>query len=140
MSKIAGQTNYEINQEGYRHIDPLQEPELTEKLVNIGAWFSFLSNIKYVGILCRERNDYTLIHLNNYNYDKAIQELREILESRGEIMDVIYEHGQDYFQIWIKERYTEDIDNAIQGLNYKWKPQVWMFAVFNATDWVIEVE
>ena len=141
MSKIVGQTNYEINQAGYRQIDPMPEPELTAALTNIGAWFSFLSNkIEYIGILCRERNDYTIIHLHGFNYNKATQEIREILESRGEIMDVQYEHNEDYFQIWVRERRTKAIDDLIQGLDYEWRPQVWMFAVFNADDWVIEVK
>ena len=140
MVQIAGQTNYEINQEGYRHIDPLDEQDLTIKITNIGAWFSFLDKIEYVGVLCRERNDYTIIHLNGYNYAKAVQELRELLESRGEIMDIDYIHGQDYFQVWVRERRTEAIDELIQGLDYRWQPQVWMFAVFNADDRVIEVE
>ena len=140
MAKIATQTNYEINQEGYRHVEPLTEPDLTSKLTNIGAWFSFLDKIEYVGVLCRERNDYTVIHLHGYNYNKAVQELRELLESRGEIMDVDYAHGEDYFQVWVRERRTESVDKVVEGLNYEWKPQVWMFAVFNADDWVIEVE
>ena len=37
MSKIVGQTNYEINQEGYRNINPMPEPDLTVALTNIGA-------------------------------------------------------------------------------------------------------
>jgi hypothetical protein len=37
MTQIAGQTNYEINQEGYRHIDPMEEHKLVTNLANIGA-------------------------------------------------------------------------------------------------------
>lgn len=140
MTQIAGQTNYEINQEGYRHIDPMKESELGIGLANIGAWFSFLSSIEYIGVLCRERNDYTIIHLHGYNYQKAIQELKELLESRGEIMDIQYVHGQDYFQVWVRERRSEDIDILLEGSSYQWQPQVWMFAVFNADEWVIEVD
>ena len=141
MSTIVGQTNYEINQEGYRQINPLSESELIKSLENIETWFPFLpGDIEYIGILCRERNDYTIIHTPNYNYKKATQEIREILESRGEIMDIIYDNKGDYFQCWVRERRTKAIDDLINGLNYDWKPQVWMFVVFNANDWVIKVE
>lgn len=139
MTQTTTQTNYEINQEGYRHIDPMKENNLKSALANIGAWFSFLDKIEYIGVLCRERNDYTIIHLHRYNYEKAIQELRELMESRGEIMDIQYVHGQDYFQIWVRERRTELINKMFKDIS-QWKPQVWMFAVFNANDWVIEVE
>jgi predicted dehydrogenase len=117
----------------------MEEHKLVTNLANIGAWFSFLPSIEYIGVLCRERNDYTIIHLHGYNYQKAVQELRELLESRGEIMDIQYVHGQDYFQVWIRERRSEDIDILLEGSSYQWQPQVWMFAVFNADEWVIEV-
>lgn len=139
MANISGMTNYELNQEAYRHLDPMPEDEKNIALTNIGAWFSFLSNIDYVGILCRERNDYTLIHLNNYNYTAAVKELTEVLESRGEIVDIQYAHGQDHFECWVKERRTESINEIEKETTFKWTPQVWMFVIFNASDWVIEV-
>lgn len=138
MAEIAGMSNYEINQQAYRNMEPLTEEELKTGLTNIGEWFSFVFKIEYAGILCRERNDYTVVHINNYNYNAAIQEIREVLESRGEIMDIQYMHGQDYYQCWVRERRTKEIDELLEGSSYEWQPQVWMFAVFNADDWVIE--
>lgn len=137
MSKMIGQTNYEINQEGYRHIDPLTKEELGKALANFGAWLSYKNKIKYIGILCRDRHDYTVIRLNNFNYDKAIQELREILESRGDIMDIRYMHGQNYYQAWVREHVP---DNMADFVKEQWVPQVSMFALFNANEWVIEVD
>ena len=135
---LIGQTNYEINQQGYVHVPALSEEELNPLFANIGAWFSFVSDIEYVGLLCRDRNDYTVIHINNYNYTAAIQEIREVLESRGEIVDIRYDHKEKYYQCWVRERRTESIEDLESDTGFQWTPQVWMFALFNANEWVIE--
>ena len=49
-------------------------------------------------LLCRERNDYTTIHINNFQFDKAIQELQEILESRGEVVDIQFAHESNAWE------------------------------------------
>jgi predicted dehydrogenase len=89
-------------------------------------------------VLCRERNDYTIIHVNNYRFDLAVQELKEILESRGEIIDLQYVHGEGCYQCWVRERYSEDMDIVLNNIDIDWKPQVWMFLLFEAGDFVVE--
>lgn len=76
-------------------------------------------------LLCRERNDYTIFHINNFRFDEAIQELKEVLESRGEIIDISFVHGQNAWECWVRERRTEDIDVIIKDLpENTWRPQV----------------
>ena len=59
------------------------------------------------------------------NYNKMIQELKECLAFRGRILDIEYQHAEDAYQIWIKEYKTDE---------------VYMFMLFNAEGFVIEVD
>lgn len=139
MSQVK-MTNYEINKQAYLNFPKPSEEELGLLLNNPGGWFSTKMDKKYFMLLCRERNDYTLIHVNNYNFDAAVQEIKEILESRGDILDIQFVHGEDCYQCWVRERYTDSIrELEEQGPNkFKWTPQVWMYMLFEAEDFVIE--
>ena len=95
--------------------------------------YSF-DNSCYLGILCRERHDYTLVHTTNAQFNKIIQETKEVLESRGEILDIEYISSQDCYQVWVRERRTEAIKELEDDFEYEWTPQVWMFMLFDATD------
>ena len=132
-------TNYEYNQQMYRqNVDPLTDEEINTELANVGAWFSFLPNLKYAMLLCNERHDYTIINIHNYNYAAAVQEIKETAENRGEILDIRYAHGDDRYEIWVRERRTEAIDELLKDSNFDWQPQIWCFMLFDATSFVIE--
>lgn len=133
-------TNYDLNKQAYAQISPMDKEELQKALLNIGDWFSYCFKSEYFMLLCRERNDYTTIHINNFQFDKAIQEVKEILESRGEIVDIQFTHGSNAWECWVRERRTEAIDELEKTTTYKWTPQVWMFMLFDAQDFVVEVE
>lgn len=133
-------TNYDLNKQAYAQISPMDKEELQKVLLNIGDWFSYCFKSEYFMLLCRERNDYTTIHINNFQFDKAIQEVKEILESRGEIVDIQFMHGSNAWECWVRERRTEAIDELEKTTTYKWTPQVWMFMLFDAQDFVVEVE
>lgn len=133
-------TNYDLNKQAYAQISPMDKEELQKALLNIGDWFSYCFKSEYFMLLCRERNDYTTIHINNFQFDKAIQEVKEILESRGEIVDIQFAHGSNAWECWVRERRTEAIDELEKTTTYKWTPQVWMFMLFDAQDFVVEVE
>lgn len=50
-------------------------------------------------LMCKERSDFTFIHILDNQFVKAIQELKELLEERGQILAMQYQHGDDAFQI-----------------------------------------
>jgi len=73
-------------------------------------------------LLCKERSDYTMFCLKNFNFDKAVQELKEVLQERGDIMGIDFIHGENAYQCWVRER---DEEHA-----------TYMFMLFDA-DWMV---
>jgi len=121
-NKITIGSLYEMNKQLFKQIKPPSEQIINLELANIGAWFSANINTKYYMLLCKERSDYTLFHLDNFNYNKIIQELKEVLEERGDIMGFDFVHGENAYQCWVRERDDEH--------------QVYMFMLFDA-DWMV---
>ena len=121
-NKITVGSLYEMNKQLFKQIKPPSEQIVNLELANIGAWFSTNINTKYYMLLCKERSDYTLFHLDDFNYNKAIQELKEVLEERGDIMGFDFVHGENAYQCWVRERDDEH--------------QVYMFMLFDA-DWMV---
>ena len=141
MSKV-GTTLYEINQQGYSNsqVQPLKAEVVQDKMRSISHWMNSQYKGEYIGVLCRDSHDYTIIHLKNKNQEKFVAQLKELLENRGEIMDIDYVLGDDYYQIWVRERRTQAIDDLVRDSNYEWQPVARMYIVFDATDWVIEID
>lgn len=121
-NKITIGSLYEMNKQLFKQIKPPSEQIINLELANIGAWFSANINTKYYMLLCKERSDYTLFHLDEFNYNKLIQELKEVLEERGDIMGFDFVHGENAYQCWVRERDDEH--------------QVYMFMLFDA-DWMV---
>ena len=121
-NKVTVGSLYEMNQQVFKQMKPPSQRVIDADLANIGAWFSSQHEAKYYMLLCKERSDYTIIHFNNYNFNKAVDELKEILEERGDIMGFDYVHGDDIYECWVRER-GED-------------PEVYMFMLFDA-DWMV---
>lgn len=49
--------------------------------------------------------------------------MREILEYRGELIDILYIASEDVYQIWMRERRTksiEELEETVPG--FKWTP------------------
>jgi hypothetical protein len=65
--------------------------------------------------MCKERSDFTLLHITDNQFTKGVYELKEILEGRGQILAIQYQHGEDAFEIWVKK-----------------KDEVFMFMLFTA--------
>ena len=103
MAEIEMGNVFEMNKQIRRGTNPLTEEKLNEALVNVGGWCSFRCNARYYMLLCKERSDYTIIRLNSFNYTQVSQELREILESRGEILGIDYMHGHDCYECWVRD-------------------------------------
>lgn len=117
--------NYALNKQMYAKITPPSQDEVNAMFVNVGAWLSTHHKKHYYMLLNNELHYYTTFNLKNPNYDKMVQELKECLAFRGRVLDIEYQHAEDTYQIWIKEYKTDNI---------------YMFMLFEAEDFVIEVE
>lgn len=124
MSEIACGTVYELLQEEKTLMSPLTAKQLRKDLANIGAWFSIDMHEQYYMLLNKELSDYTVFNFLGMNYNKGVQELTEVLESRGPILQIDYNHTNKYFEIWVK--YIEDN-----------RPH--MYILFPCPDFVIEI-
>lgn len=106
-------SNYELQKMVYCQKPSLTKEKLNSDITSIGAWFSTSPKENYYMLLCREQNDFTVLHFNNMNYSQGCQEVKEILESRGEIIDIFYETEYDAYACWIRNPNDEggyDVD------------------------------
>lgn len=115
-------SQYDIYKNLYANMDPLDDSKLSSRLNTIGNWFGAKLPNTYFMLLCRERNDYTIFKLKSPNYYQACQELKETLQSRGDIIDIEYIHGDDCYQCWVKNT------GAVS-----------MYMLFPCDDFVIEI-
>lgn len=119
-----GIDNYTLNKQMYAKITPPTTEEVNQLFVNVGAWLSTHYKSHYYMLLNNELHYYTVFNLKEPNFDKMIQELKECLFPRGRVLDIEYQHAEDCYQIWVKEYKTDEI---------------YMFMLFEASDFVIEV-
>lgn len=115
-------SNYEIQKMVYCQKPSLTDQQKSTLLASIGAWFSTAPLENYYMLLCRDKNDYTVLHFNNMNYMKGTEEVKEILESRGEIVDIFYETGTNSYSCWIRNPNDEggyDVDMYML-FDYSW--------------------
>ena len=94
--------NYSIHKQLFAQMPEPEEKVIKKKLASAGGWFSSHPDCNYYMIICREISYYTVMHFNNMNYEKGMQELKEILESRGTILDIVYNHAEDAYECWVK--------------------------------------
>lgn len=115
---------YDLNKQIIKTLPPQSEAQLKEGFLAIGAWFGISKHPSYFMLMCKEISDFTLIHLNDLNFTGALQELKELLDERGTVHSIQYIHGEDAFEIWVKdEKHNE----------------VYMYMLFNADWMVVEV-
>ena len=74
--------------------------------------------------MCKERSDFTWLHITDNQFTKGVLELQNILKERGEILAIQYQHGEDAFEIWVRDHKTKD---------------VYMFMLFEAEWMIVEV-
>lgn len=117
-------TYYALQQASLDNMDTMSEYDQRLHFANIGAWFSTDMDSDYYMILNKELSDYTILHFNNMNYDKGIQEVKEVLAERGNVIWIEYDHDYRYFKVWL--RHNSD--------NY---PH--MYAILPCEDFVIEI-
>lgn len=99
--------NYDIHRQFFAGLPSLENNKLKTKLSSIGGWFSAKMKCKYFMLLCREQYDFTVFYIKDMNYAQAVEELKITLESRGEVVDILYVHGEDAYECWVKNAQGE---------------------------------
>lgn len=122
-------TLYDANKSIMKTMAPVPEAKMKQDFAGIGAWMSKFVGTEYFMLMCKERSDFTLLHLKNPNYLETIKELRALLEERGTLLGVNYVHGEDCYECWVRVEATEFQE-----------AEVFMFMLFDAQWMVIEVE
>ncbi len=123
MADVEIGSLYDLNKQVMSQLPPQSEDALNHNYNLIGAWFSSTDKTHWFMLMCKERSDFTLFHIKEANYSKAIEELKEVLQERGKILAIQYIHGEDAFEIWIK-----DADD-----------EVFMFMLFEASWMIVEI-
>lgn len=119
-------SQFEIDQQLYDKAK-IDETRIVEGFSSIGAWFSTHLFSKYYCLMCRDKKipDVTIFHFNNMHYAQGVEEVKEVLQSRGRILDIVYDHVGNAYKCWVR---TKD-----DG-----KPNV--FYLFESGKMVVEVE
>ena len=118
MAEIEMGTLYELNKQVMAQLPPQDEIKLRHSWTIIGDWFG-KNQKRWFMLMCKERSDFTFIHITDNKFTAAVQELQEILKERGEILNINYLHGEDTFEIWVRG-----------------KDEVYMFMLFEA-EWMV---
>lgn len=121
MAKVEIGTLYDLNKQIMAQLPPQSEDIMTHNWNIIGDWFG-KDTERWFMLMCKERSDFTLFHITDNQFTKGVQELKEVLEERGQILAIQYQHGKDTFEIWVK------MDE-----------EVFMFMLFGASWMIVEV-
>lgn len=114
-------SNYEIHKQLYAtKAEPLSGDTLTQKMTSIGSWFSTNPVCNHYTLMCREIYDFTVLQFHDMNYSKGMELVQEILENRGQIIDIGYAHELNAYECWIKDH----------------EGQVQMYLLFES-DWIV---
>ena len=103
MSEISMGTLYELNKSAMSRDKGMSSFKLTETL---NKMVPFFSEYTYFMLLCHEQRDYTVFRLSSANKEKnAIQDLKECLINRGEILSIEKENvnNDNAYEIWIRD-------------------------------------
>lgn len=122
VGKDIEMTMYDFNKAVYQNMPPMKPNEFTENMVSISLWFSSKEKAKHFMLLCRELNDYTIFEFDTYNYDDARNKLSALIVSRGNPMDVDYNHDTDTYDIWVKKN-----------------GEIYMYKLFDCEDFLIYI-
>jgi hypothetical protein len=122
MSEGVLGTVYELCKTQMETLEPLDEATQKSELVNIGGWFSSNLCSRYYMLLNNELHDYTIFNFTNFNFTTGVKELSEVLQSRGDIISIDFNHDNNYFEIWMKNN-----------------GQLFMYLLFPCDDFVIDI-
>ncbi len=115
-------TLYELNQSIMAQVPPMEPDMVDVELANVGVWFGSQRSFQYFMLLNNYRHDYTVFNVTGTNYHKAKEELKGLLEERGRILHIEYNHDRGDYEIWVS---IDDIPH--------------MYILFPCNDFVIEI-
>lgn len=92
---------YDLNRSIIFNLPPQDEHVIDKHFMNINSWFYKYENPWFM-LMCKERSDFTMIHIKNNHYPQAVKELKEILKERGTVSSLQYFEDQDAWEIWVK--------------------------------------
>lgn len=103
---------YELNQENYAKIEPLDPIWLNKKFQEIGK--KMLEH-RYWMLLCHENRDYTVFNTMRGTAGGAAADIKDVILNRGLVVD-IEDKDDGAYEIWIK---NNDKANAFYLFNYE---------------------
>ena len=92
--------NPKVNYYMQHHLNP--------DVTSIGAWFStnIVDNIYTLD--CPQTGDIYIIVIENKNYEAALEQTIHLLQLKGTIVCVNYNHIKDFYDCWVQD-YNDDI-------------------------------
>lgn len=120
----TGTTIYAMNQMVMDTVTPMTQRAKDKEFANIGAWFSSDLNEKYYMLLNGDLRDYTIFNFITMDFNKGVQELIEVVESRGIVLSIDYNHDHEYFEIWVRHRQDD---------------KSYVYLLFPCSDFIVEV-
>lgn len=101
--EIKGNNLYDANKQlVLKNEKPLTHLELARKQEELEDFFKE-EVLEYAMLLCHERRDYTIFHINGaYGAHVAANETLGCCIDRGEILGIDLTEHEDAFEIWLK--------------------------------------
>lgn len=120
-------TLYEANQQMYQQLATPSDKIIEKQLNKMLDWIiNNLIHCYYFMLLCREKYDFTIFSCSQYtDYENLKNEIKEVLQSRGTIIEIRLSDNKDMYECWVREEETKEVS---------------MYAFFDCNDWVIEIE
>lgn len=92
---------HDLNKTIIRNFPKLNKEAIKNAKRDIRKWIS-CSNNSYYMLLSNEKRDYTVFKIGK-EYDKASEEILNVIESRGDIK--AFDKVDDAFEIWIDDSF-----------------------------------
>lgn len=93
---------YDMNRQLMSQIEPIDPNVLDQKYADVGAWFGSDRNHKNFMLLNRENHDYTVFRFEEPHYFNGVQELQAVLDGRGKVVAVDYNHDMEGYEFWVQ--------------------------------------
>lgn len=58
--------------------------------------------------MCKEASNFTMLRLTSDNFAEAVDTLKSLIDERGELLSIEYIHGEDAYEIWLRDRETKE--------------------------------
>lgn len=101
-------TLYEINKQAHSQLPDMSQQGYIKAAEKV--YSALDKNSKYLMLLCREKNDYTVFSISDFdeNYPNMWNEILDIIENRGYAVKDIYPNGQGDIEYWVQDKETKE--------------------------------